>query len=115
MTFNYKSCISYLVLAQLSRAFDELSIKSHEDKTVIIVPGKTIFARKMREDLTSDPMVIQGNPVKVATQDLYLGMVIHQDGVKESIEATAKVRKGRAWGQVPVIKALLNHPQLLHE
>ena len=69
----------------------------------------------MRQDLSDDPMIIQGNPVKVAEQDAYLGMIIHQDGVKESIEATVKIRKGRAWGQVPVIKSLLCHPQLLHE
>ncbi len=100
---------------QLSKAFDELSIKSHEEKTVIIVPGMTAFARKMRENLKNDPMVIQGNPVKVAVKDHYLGMVLHENGVKESIEATANARKGRAWGQVPVIKALLAHPQLLNE
>ena len=59
----------------------------------------------MRQELSDDPMIIQGNPVKIAEQDAYLGMIIHQDGVKESIEATVKIRKGRAWGQVPVIKS----------
>ena len=75
----------------------------------------TAFARKMRENLKNDPMVIQGNPVKVAVKDHYLGMVLHENGVKESIESTAIERKGRAWGQVPVIKSLLSHPQLLNE
>ena len=60
-------------------------------------------------------MVIQGHPIKVTDQDLYLGMVIHQDGVKGSIEATFNQRKGKAWGKVPVIKSLLHHPQLLNE
>ena len=60
-------------------------------------------------------MKIQGNPIKVTNSDLYLGMIIHEDGVKESIQSTFKARKGKAWGQVPVIKSLLNHPQLLNE
>ena len=100
---------------QLTRAFDELSIKVHEEKTVIIAPGGTAAARKMRENLTKFPMKIQGNEIKVTDSDLYLGMVIHQDGVKESIESTFAKRKGKAWGQVPVIKSLIHHPQLLNE
>ena len=100
---------------QISRAFDELSIKIHEDKTVLVVPGGTASARNMREELKTNPMFIQGHPIKVTDQDLYLGMVIHQDGVKGSIDATFSQRKGKAWGKVPVIKSLLNHPQLLNE
>ena len=100
---------------QLTRAFDELSIKVHEEKTVIIAPGQTVAARKMRKNLEDDPMVIQGNPIKIAESDLYLGMVIHQNGVKESIESTFAKRRGKAWGQVPVIKSLIHHPQLLNE
>ena len=100
---------------QLSRAFDELSIKIHEDKTVIIAPGMTVAARKVRQKLEEDPMKIQGNPIKVAESDLYLGMVIHQNGVKESIESTFAKRRGKAWGQVPAIKSLVHHPQLLNE
>ena len=100
---------------QITKAFDELSIKIHEDKTVVVVPGGTVAARKLREDLSTDPMVIQGHPIKIAEQDTYLGMVIHQGGVKESIEATFSQRKGKAWGKVPVIKSLLHHPQLLNE
>lgn len=100
---------------QITRAFDELSIKIHEDKTVIIVPGGMAAAKKMRSDLTQNPMMIQGNPIKIAEKDLYLGMTIHQGGVKDSIEATFNQRKGKAWAKVPVIKSLLNHPQLLNE
>ena len=100
---------------QLTRAFDELSIKIHEDKTVIIAPGGTMAARKLRDDLVKEPMVIQGNPIKIAESDSYLGMVIHQDGVKESIEKTFQQRKGKAWAQVPVIKSLIHHPQLMNE
>ena len=100
---------------QITKAFDELSIKIHEDKTVLVVPGGTAVARKMREDLTCDPMIIQGHPIKIAEKDAYLGMIIHQDGVKGSIGATFAQRKGKAWAKVPVIKSLLNHPQLLNE
>ena len=100
---------------QLTKAFDELSIKIHEDKTVLVIPGETVAARKMRDDLTSDPMKVQGHPIKIVEKDAYLGMVIHQGGVKASVEATFNQRKGKAWGKVPVIKSLISHPQLLNE
>ena len=100
---------------QLTKAFDELSIKIHEDKTVLVIPGGTVAARTMRENLTAQPMKIQGHPIKVTEQDAYLGMVIHQGGVKDSIEATFNQRKGKAWAKVPVIKSLLHHPQLMNE
>ena len=100
---------------QLTRAFDELSIKIHEKKTVIIAPGGTMEAKKMREDLEKNPMMIQGNPIKIAESDSYLGMVIHQNGVKDSIVTTFNQRKGKAWAQVPAIKSLIHHPQLLNE
>ncbi len=99
---------------QLTKAFDELSIKIHEDKTVLVIPGETMAARKMRDDLTSDPMKVQGHPIKIVEKDAYLGMVIHQGGVKASVEATFNQRKGKAWGKVPVIKSLISHPQLLN-
>ena len=79
------------------------------------MPGGTIATRMMREQLTRDPMAIQGHPIKLAESDTYLGMVIHQEGVKASIEATFKQRKGKAWGKVPAIKSLVSHPQLLNE
>ena len=100
---------------QITKAFDELSIKIHEHKNVLVIPGGNAATRKMREQLSTDPMTIQGHPIKLAESDAYLGMIIHQDGVKASIEATFKQRKGKAWGKVPVIKSLVSHPQLLNE
>ena len=74
-----------MMAPQLSQAFDELSLKIHGDKTVVVVPGMMKAAREMREELTMFPMVIQDNKIKVVESDLYLGMIIHEGGVKASI------------------------------
>ena len=104
-----------LMAPQLTKAFDELSIKIHGEKTVLVIPGKTKAAEEMRRDLTESPMIIQGNEIGIVEKDAYLGMIIHQGGVKESIEATLKSRTGKAWGKVAPLKAILGHPQLIHE
>ena len=74
-----------MMAPQLSQAFDELSLKIHGDKTVVVVPGMMKAAREMREELTMFPMVIQDNKIKVVESDLYLGMIIHEGGVKASV------------------------------
>ena len=92
-----------------------ITIKIHGEKTVLVIPGKTKAAEEMRRDLTESPMIIQGNEIGIVEKDAYLGMIIHQGGVKESIEATLKSRTGKAWGKVAPLKAILGHPQLIHE
>ena len=93
-------------------ALENILLESHPQKTEVIVSGRTIRAEKMRERLEKKPAMMQGNPVKVAKTGMYLGMVISDQGFKDSIDKTAKHRVAKAWAAVADIKSVINDTRL---
>ena len=92
----------------IGRALQTICLQSHPDKSEIVVSGRIKKAETMRENLRSDPAMMQGNPVKVTKVATYLGMKVSQVGYRESIHATACHRVTKAWERVKGIKSVIN-------
>ena len=97
---------------KVSDAFDDLSLQINPKKTKILVIGTGAKARKMRDDLKSNPVIIQGHEISIADQDTYLGMKISQAGVLDSISKTFEERKANAWNKLYSFKKMLRHPAM---
>ena len=100
------------VSEKLGSALEVISLRSHPDKTEVVVSGNNKKAQDMREALTKNPAVMQGNNVKVSESGMYLGMKISQNGYRDSIDMTVKHRISKAWGKVSEIKAVINDARM---
>ena len=69
---------------RISQALEESSLRSHPDKTEVVISGRSKKAEMVRENVESDPPLMQGNPVKVAAAGMYLGMKISQSGHRDT-------------------------------
>ena len=98
---------------KVGRALEILSLRANPKKSSIIVTGgKKEVAKMMRNELTNDPVKIHGQSIGVSEVDPYLGVFIHQDGIKESINHSVKMRINKAWGRAAQIKNLINAPAM---
>ena len=99
---------------KIGTALEKISLRSHPDKTEVIVSGRSKKAAKMREQLTSDPAVMQGKPVKVSSDGMYLGMRISQEGHRDTVDMTVRHRVAKAWGRVAELKATVNDARMTY-
>ena len=93
---------------KVGRALQTICLKSHPDKSEVVVSGRTKAAKEVRENLKRDPALMQGLPVKVSESATYLGMKVSETGHRETIHATACHRVIKAWGRVKEIKDAIN-------
>ena len=98
---------------RIGGALKVISLRSHPDKTKVVISGKNKKAEVMRESLTKNPSEMQGNPVKVASSGMYLGMKISQSGHKDTIDMMVKHRVAKTWGRVADIKSVINDSRML--
>ena len=96
----------------IGTALENISLKSHPDKTEVIVSGRNKRAVAMRERLTDSPAEMQGNAIKVSSSGMYLGMKISQEGHRDSADMTARHRIAKAWGRVAEIKSQINDAKM---
>ena len=100
------------VSRKIGEALETISLKSHPNKTEVVVSGTNKRAQDMRDALTSNPAVMQGNAVKVVESGMYLGMKISQSGHRDSVDLTVKHRIAKAWGKVAEVKAVINDARM---
>ena len=100
------------VSVMLGDALKGISLESHPTKTEIIVSGRSMRAEKMRERLNKKHAVMQGNPIKVSSTGMYLGMKISDQGFRDTIDKTARHRVAKAWGRVAEIKSVINDARM---
>ena len=93
---------------RISSSLDDLGLKANCSKTVTVVFGKERVAQNARNNLSMVPVMVQGQETTVVVKETYLGMILHQDGVNESIKETVKSRTAKAWSKVPAIKGMVN-------
>ena len=97
---------------RIGRALQKICLQSHPDETEAVISGRTKDTLNVRENLTRDPALMQGHPVKVASSAMYLGMRVDQTGYRETIHATVKHRVTKAWGRVKEIKEVINNHRM---
>ena len=101
------------VSVMVGKALKNISLLSHPQKTEVIVSGRSMRAEMMRERLTKKPAMMQGNPVKVSSAGMYLGMKVSQLGYRSTIDMTARHRMSKAWGRVTDVKATINDTRMV--
>ena len=100
------------VCRRIREAMEEISLSTHPDKTEVVVMGKSKKAEEMRNKLKNDPVRMQGKPVKISPEGMYLGMWISQDGHRASVDSSVKHRISKAWGRVSKIKSSINDARM---
>ena len=97
----------------IGRALEVLSLRANPKKsTIVVTGGKKDDAARLRQELKDDPVLIHGSSIGVSEVDPYLGMYIHEKGIKESINHSVKMRVNRAWGRAYSIKNIVNAPAM---
>ena len=94
------------------RALENISLRSHPEKSEIVISGRNAKAVQMRERLANNPAMMQGNPVKVSEAGMYLGIKVSQCGHKDTIDMTVRHRVAKTWGRVADIKAVINDARM---
>ena len=97
---------------RIGRALENISLKSHPDKTEVIISGKNKKAEELRAKLVSDPAVMQQHPVKVSEAGMYLGAKISQKGHKDTVDLTVRHRVSKTWGRLADLKAVINDSRM---
>ena len=76
------------VSVKIGSALETILLRSHPDKTEVVVSGRNKKAEEMRKALSDIPAKMQGNDIKVVDSGLYLGMKVSQAGYRDSIDMT---------------------------
>ena len=88
-------------------ATEIISLKCNQAKSsVLVTGGNNACVREARDELTSNSVTLNGQPVGVKESDTYLGMVIHSGGANASIHATLNAGMRRAWFKAANIKSI---------
>ena len=77
------------------------------DKSCFMVVGKLSVKETILKQLEHSPITLSGVPMKVVTQEKYLGDFIHCNGNPDSVLATVKARYGLAVSAINEIKSVL--------
>ena len=95
------------------RAVKFVALECNANKSAVIIMGRdNIKTRLACVNLTNDPMLLHSQPVPVKIKEPYLGLILHQNRVRTSINETAKSRSDKAWGKASMIKSIINHPAM---
>ena len=97
---------------RVSKALDNLSLKSNENKTALIIVGNNKATREMREAFRRNPLKVQDHEVRLSEMEPYLGFKISQKGWRDSLDRTLDHRTAKAWSRVLEIRDLAKHPKM---
>ena len=87
-------------VTKLATMLEERGLEAHEDKTGYILMGNEKYKAEMKVDLEANPLQMRRFEVKRKQQDKYLGQILHEGGLRKSVEATIKDRIGKIKGAI---------------
>lgn len=96
----------------MTKALRYISLEANADKSSVIVFGNNAEAKKVREELNTEKVKIQGKEVSVKEKDAYLGFTVSEKGVMHSIRETFKERADKSWRKALLLRAVANHPAM---
>ena len=94
-------------MTRLSAMLVERGLEAHRDKTSYLVCGSKEYKKKTEEQLLLMPLRFGEFNVKRKSSDKYLGQIIHEGGLTESVEATIKERTGKIKGAIYLTKTII--------
>ena len=84
----------------------EKTLDAHPDKSGILVLGSLSFQNKIKKELQEEPIHFGQFPLKIKTEDRYLGHII-KSNLASSALATVKERSGNIKGAALEIKQIV--------
>ena len=60
-------------------------LDANTDKSVFIIIGTNTITKKLKKDITKNPLTLNGVTLKEKPFDKYLGDMIHKDGLTQSV------------------------------
>ena len=85
----------------------EKGLKAHETKTTYVIVGNKQYREKMQEEASNNPVVFGDIVCQPSSSEIYLGEVIHSQGLEAGVEATIDHRLGKVRGAMYKVKALI--------
>ena len=75
-------------------------MEAHKEKTCYFVFGSKEYKTRTNKQLKVMPLMFGEFLANRTESDKYLGQIIHEDGLKASVEATIKERIGKIKGVI---------------
>ena len=96
----------------VTETFDELALSAHPDKSVNIIVGDKNKIESLKTELTSDPVLIQQNPIKNVESERYLGSIIKSGGYQDTLEANLNDKRSKAFIISQKIRSLIEDKRI---
>ena len=92
---------------KMSMMLRERLLRCHPSKTCYLVYGSKKYKRKVEEELEASPLMLGEIEMKEKEWDVYLGDVLHSEGMSASVEATINHRIPKVKGMMYEAAAIL--------
>ena len=93
--------------AKLARMTLEKGLKAHQKKTTYVIVGKRKYREKMEKEANTNPVYFGSFICQPSVSEIYLGEVIHSQGLEAGVETTINHRLGKVRGAMYKAKALI--------
>ena len=85
--------------AKLSTMSVEKGLKAHESKTTFVIVGAEKYRNAMEQEIVASPVMFGSMKCQPSISEVYLGEVIHAQGLEAGLAATIDSRLGKVRGQ----------------
>ena len=109
---NSDTISAQIGMTRLSAMLAERGLEAHEDKTGYILFGSDEFKKNRKRELDKMPLNFGSFKVKQKSQDKYLGQVLHQGGLAQSVKSTIMDRVGKVKGAIYLTKQVIETVQM---
>ena len=93
----------------MNAAMKRKQLELNVDKCGVIVFDKRSKTKETREAINLKCLLsIGGNKIKAKVQDKYLGDILHEGGLRQSVQATIDERYGKAFASLREIGSVIN-------
>ena len=93
--------------AKLSTMSVEKGLKAHESKTTFVIVGEEKYRKAMEQEIVASPVMFGSMRCQPSISEVYLGEVIHAQGLEDGLEATIDSRLGKVRGATFKAKAMI--------
>ena len=93
--------------AKLSTMSVEKGLKAHESKTTFVIVGAEKYRNAMEQEIVASPVMFGSMTCQPSISEVYLGEVIHAQGLEAGLEATIDSRLGKVRGAMFKAKAMI--------
>ena len=93
--------------AKLAAMTSEKGLKAHEKKTTFVIIGTKEYRESMEKEVKETPVSFGMFTCKPSCSEVYLGEVIHSQGLEAGVRATIDSRLGKVRGAMYKSKALM--------